>query len=86
MKTPIALALAFLAVVPSQAQIFRPEAASGAFGGGIAGAIIGRNSGSLHHNGWQGAAIGATAKLFLGSVAGVVSKVFSAATLHPFDL
>jgi hypothetical protein len=51
MKTPIALALAFLAVVPSQAQIFRPEAASGAFGGGIAGAIIGRNSGSLHHSG-----------------------------------
>jgi len=69
MKTPISLALAVLAVVPVQAQIFRPQAVDGAVLGGIAGAIIGHSSGSLNHNGWQGAAIGATAGYLLGSVA-----------------
>lgn len=43
-------------------------AATGTLLGGIAGAIIGNNSGSLHHNGWAGAAIGAGAGLILGSV------------------
>lgn len=42
-------------------------AASGALLGGIAGAIIGNNSG--HHNGWGGAAIGAGAGLLLGAIA-----------------
>ena len=68
MKTPFSLALAVLVAVPTQAQILRPEAADGAVLGGIAGAIIGHNSGSLNHNGWQGAAIGATAGYLIGSV------------------
>src|SRR5476649_1893063 len=67
MKTPLFLGLALLALVPAQAQIFRPAAVNGAILGGLAGAIIGHNSGSLHHNGWQGAAIGAGAGLLFGA-------------------
>ena len=70
MKTIIAFALALFALAPAQAQIFRPEAAGGVVLGGIAGAIIGNNSGSLHHNAWQGAAIGAGAGLLFGSAFG----------------
>jgi uncharacterized membrane protein len=45
----------------------RPSyASSGLFWGGLAGAIIGNNSG--HHNTWRGAAIGAGAGLLLGSI------------------
>lgn len=36
--------------------------------GGIAGAILGRNSGSLGHNAWRGAAYGALAGTILGSI------------------
>jgi len=67
MKTPVFLGLALLAVAPAQAQIFRPASLDGALLGGIAGAVIGNNSGSLHHNAWQGAAIGAGAGLLLGA-------------------
>jgi ElaB/YqjD/DUF883 family membrane-anchored ribosome-binding protein len=67
MKTTISLCLALLAVGPVSAQIFRPEAVNGALLGGIAGAVIGHNSGSLNHNGWQGAAIGAGVGAVLGS-------------------
>src|SRR4051812_8778670 len=70
MKTLLSLGLAFLALAPAQAQIFRPEAVNGALLGGIAGAVIGNNSGSLHHNAWQGAAIGAGAGLLLGNAIG----------------
>lgn len=70
MKTILSLGLALLALVPAQAQIFRPEAVNVALLGGIAGAIIGNNSGSLHHNAWQGAAIGAGTGLILGSILG----------------
>jgi hypothetical protein len=70
MKTNIALALALLALAPAQAQIFRPESVGGIVLGGIAGAIIGNNSGSLHHNAWQGAAIGAGVGLLFGSTLG----------------
>jgi ElaB/YqjD/DUF883 family membrane-anchored ribosome-binding protein len=70
MKTPISLVLAVLALAPAQAEIFRPEATSGALFGAIAGAIIGNNSGSLNHNTWQGAAIGAGTGFILGSIAG----------------
>jgi len=70
MKTSLSLILTMLALVPAQAQIFRPEAASGAVLGAIAGAIIGNNSGSLNHNTWQGAAIGAGTGLILGSIMG----------------
>ena len=70
MKTNIAFALALLALAPAQAQIFRPESVGGVVLGGIAGAIIGNNSGSLHHNAWQGAVIGAGAGLLFGSALG----------------
>ena len=68
MKTPILLGLALLVAAPVQAQLFRPSL-NGALLGGIAGAIIGNNSGSLHHNAWQGAAIGAGAGMLLGATA-----------------
>jgi hypothetical protein len=45
------------------------RASTGMLLGGIAGAIIGNNSGSWHHNGWHGAAIGAGAGLLLGAIA-----------------
>lgn len=67
MKTPLTLCLALLAVAPLSAQVFRPETVNGAVLGGIAGAVIGHNSGSLNHNGWQGAAIGAVAGGLIGS-------------------
>ncbi|MFA5058830.1 MAG: YMGG-like glycine zipper-containing protein, partial [Opitutaceae bacterium] len=70
MKTSLTLVLALLALAPAQAQIFRPESASGAVLGALAGAIIGNNSGDLHHNAWRGAAIGAGAGLILGNVIG----------------
>ena len=70
MKTTIAFAFALLALAPAQAQIFRPESVSGVVLGGIAGAVIGHNSGSLNHNAWQGAAIGAGTGLLLGSIVG----------------
>ena len=70
MKTTFALGLALLALAPARAQIFRPEAVDGAVLGGIAGAIIGHNSGDLRHNGWKGAAIGAGAGLLLGQIIG----------------
>lgn len=70
MKTPLALCLALLAVAPASAQVFRPETVNGALLGGIAGAVIGHNSGSLNHNGWQGAAIGAGVGALVGSAVG----------------
>lgn len=70
MKTTLALGLALIALVPARAQVFRPEAVDGAVLGGIAGAIIGHNSGDLRHNGWKGAAIGAGAGLLLGQIIG----------------
>lgn len=67
MKTTLTLCLALATLGSAQAQIFRPEAVNGALLGGIAGAVIGHNSGSLNHNGWQGAAIGAGAGLLIGA-------------------
>ena len=70
MKTAILLSLVSLAVVPVRAQLLRPEAVNGAVLGGVAGAVIGHNSGDLRHNGWKGAAIGAGAGMILGQVIG----------------
>jgi hypothetical protein len=70
MKTTISLGLALLAMGSAQAQIFRSEAVRGAVLGGIAGGVIGHNSGDLRHNGWRGAAIGATAGLLIGQAIG----------------
>lgn len=70
MKTTLSLGLAFLAATSVHAQLFRPEAVNGALLGGIAGAVIGNNSGDLRHNAWKGAAIGAGAGLILGEAIG----------------
>jgi uncharacterized protein YcfJ len=70
MKTAFSLCLACVVVTSASAQIFRPEAVNGALLGGIAGAVIGNNSGDLGHNAWKGAALGAGAGLILGEAAG----------------
>jgi outer membrane lipoprotein SlyB len=70
MKTIAALTLSLLALVPVQAQVFQPETVNGAILGGIAGAVIGNNSGDLHHNAWRGAAIGTVAGALIGSAVG----------------
>ncbi|ACB74773.1 YMGG-like glycine zipper-containing protein [Opitutus terrae] len=70
MKTLTALMLALLTLAPIRAQTLRPEAVNGAVLGGIAGAVIGHNSGDLRHNAWRGAAYGAGAGLLLGHLAG----------------
>ncbi|MBI5766876.1 MAG: glycine zipper 2TM domain-containing protein [Verrucomicrobia bacterium] len=69
MKALLSLGLAALALTSAQAQVFGPRAANGALIGGIAGAVIGHNSGSLSHNGWQGAAIGAGVGALIGAAA-----------------
>jgi outer membrane lipoprotein SlyB len=70
MKTTVALlALAALAQT-AHAQFLRPETAGGALLGGIAGAVIGHNSGDLDHNAWRGAAIGTLAGGLIGSAVG----------------
>jgi uncharacterized protein YcfJ len=66
MKMPICLALALLAAVPGRAQIFGPNATSGALLGGLAGGIIGHNN---HNQTGRGIAIGAASGLILGSIA-----------------
>ena len=69
MKTLFSLALGLLALTSAHAQVFGPRAANGALLGGIAGAVMGHNSGSLSHNGWQGAAIGAGIGALIGASA-----------------
>jgi outer membrane lipoprotein SlyB len=70
MKTIAALTFSLFALASVQAQIFRPETVNGAVLGGIAGAVIGNNSGDLHHNAWRGAAIGTLAGGLIGSSIG----------------
>jgi len=70
MKTIAALTLTMFALAPVQAQVFHPETINGAVLGGIAGAVVGNNSGSLHHNAWTGAAIGTVAGGLIGSAVG----------------
>ena len=65
MKKVLLLALSAGLVAPMQAQLFSPESFTGAALGGIAGAVIGHNSGC---HGGEGAAIGAGAGLLLGSL------------------
>src|SRR5207302_1055341 len=69
MKTLFSLVLGLLALAPAHAQLFGPRAANGALLGGIAGGIIGHNSGgNWRHDGWRGAAWGAGAGWLLGSI------------------
>lgn len=68
MKTAASLlALSLIAVVPAQAQLFRPETVTGAVIGGAVGAVIGHND---DRHGWEGAAYGAAAGALIGSLAG----------------
>lgn len=67
MKTYFILAISLVSLVPARAQLFQPETVNGAVIGGIAGAVIGNNSGDLHHNAWKGAAIGTVAGALIGS-------------------
>jgi uncharacterized protein YcfJ len=56
------LATAVLSLSGSaSAQLFRPETVTGAVWGGLAGAVIGHNSGDLGNDAWRGAALGAVA-------------------------
>jgi len=57
--------------------------ASGTWLGALAGAIIGRNSGSLGHSAWRGAAYGAGLGLLLGTVADMNVRTQSAAVRQP---
>jgi hypothetical protein len=73
MKTTLALCLGLFALAPLSAQVLRPQAVNGALLGGVAGAVIGHNSGDLRHNAWRGAAIGAATGLVLGDAVGYAS-------------
>jgi uncharacterized protein YcfJ len=66
MKTALSVGLLVLSFASAQAQVFRPAAVNGAVLGGVAGAVIGHNSGDLRHNAWKGAALGAGAGLLVG--------------------
>jgi len=70
MKTTLVFFFALLTAASASAQVLRPEAVNGALWGGLAGAVIGNNSGDLHHNAWRGAAYGAGAGLLIGSIVG----------------
>ena len=83
MKTLFSLGCALLALASAQAQIFGPRAANGAILGGIVGAVIGHNSGSLSHNGWQGAAIGAGVGALLGASADTNNAYYGHAPAAP---
>ncbi|MDO8541939.1 MAG: YMGG-like glycine zipper-containing protein [Opitutaceae bacterium] len=70
MKTILSACLVLLTATGGSAQVLRREAVNGALLGGVAGAVIGHNSGDLRHNGWKGAAIGAGAGLIAGEMIG----------------
>lgn len=69
MKTTVTLLVLSLAAaaVPARAQLFRPEAVTGAVLGSVAGAVIGHNDG---RHGWEGAAYGAAAGALIGTIVG----------------
>lgn len=58
----------------ASAQVFRPDAVSGAVWGGLAGAVIGNNSGDLGHNAWRGAAYGSVAGALVGHTVGTARE------------
>jgi uncharacterized protein YcfJ len=70
MKITVALLALAIATQTVHAQFIRPETAGGALLGGIAGAVIGNNSGDLGNNPWRGAAIGTVAGGLIGSAVG----------------
>ncbi|MBI2946101.1 MAG: hypothetical protein HYY23_00505 [Verrucomicrobia bacterium] len=66
MKTLAFAALAFLAILPTNAQLFSRESLQGAAVGGVIGGVIGHNSGRKTA---EGIGIGAGAGLLLGALA-----------------
>jgi hypothetical protein len=82
MKTALACCLAIATLGTARAQVMRPEAVNGALLGGIAGAVIGNNSGDLRHNAWKGAAIGAGAGLLLGQAVGNANAAHHGTFVH----
>lgn len=70
MKLFVLTFLIVLSAGSTVAQGLRREAVNGAVIGGVAGAIIGHNSGGLRHNAWRGAALGAGAGLLIGQAVG----------------
>ena len=70
MKKILTIVLALLTVAPVLAGGLPREAVQGAVLGGVAGAVIGHNSGDLRHNAWRGAAVGAGTGLVVGSLIG----------------
>lgn len=85
MKTFVAfLAVASVAAPLAQSQVFRPETVNGAVLGGIAGAVIGNNSGDLRHNAWRGAAIGSVAGAVIGSAFGEAREDASGRVPQPY--
>lgn len=83
MKTTLLLCLGLVAAASLRAQVFRPEAVNGAVLGGVAGAVIGHNSGSLGHNAWKGAAIGAGVGLIAGEAIGNANAARATAVAEP---
>lgn len=65
MKAVVILSLTALMIVPAQAQLFSREGVGGALLGGLAGGIIGHNSGGRTA---EGVAIGAGSGLILGGL------------------
>ena len=73
MKKTLLVMVALLAgAVSSQAQIYTSSTAQGAVLGGVAGAIIGNNSGGRHAP--EGALIGAVAGALIGNAVGNQSR------------
>ena len=70
MKLFVLTLLIVLTAGSTVAQGLRREAVNGAVIGGVAGAVIGHNSGGLRHNAWRGAALGAGAGLLIGQAVG----------------
>lgn len=67
MKTLAALTVSFLVLVPVVCRADSSNTLGGALIGGVAGAIIGHNTGDSRADTWRGAAIGSVAGAVIGS-------------------
>jgi len=82
MKKLVFAALAFLVIVPAQAQLFSRESLGGAAVGGVIGGVIGHNSGRKTA---EGIGIGAGAGLLLGALSeNSRREVYAPAPVYPY--